>query len=184
MLKYVVVSLIIFLTGACSTQKAGMVYHDGFDFGAVKTYSLYPRNSSFTETQSLLDNRRNAIEIAIERTMANKNFNYTDVEKADLIVTYYVFDGKRGDFSKYNKEVHFCSRCLWANAWQTDNQYSKVSQGSLVLDLFDPKRNRSVWRSIYELNLKGKENSAETNDKIKQAVTAMLAQYPKPTVIQ
>lgn len=180
MFKVVATIVLIFLLNACSSNKiAGVVYHDSFDFSVVKNYSLYDRNSAFSETQSLLDNRRNAIEIAIERTMASKKFNYAEIEQADIIVTYHVFDGKHGDFSKYNETVRFCTYCLRATTWQTERKYSSVSQGSLVLDLVDPKKNRSVWRSVFPLDLKEKENSAEINDRIKFAIATMLAEYPK-----
>lgn len=171
---------LLFLLSACSShQSAGVVYHDSFDFSGVKSYSLYPRNSIFSEAQSLSDIRRNTIEIAIERTMANRKFSYARLENADLIITYHVFNGKVEGYSNYNKIVRFCAYCLRATTWQTDSQYSTVSQGSLVLDLVDPKKNRSVWRSIYPLDLKDKDNSRETNNKIKHAVATMLAQYPQ-----
>jgi hypothetical protein len=160
-------------------KEAGVVYHDSFDFTKVKSYSLYNRNSAFTETQNLLDTRRNAIEIAIERTMANKKFSYEELEKADVIVTYHVLNGKLGDYSKYNEVVHFCIHCLRATTWQKERQYSPANRGSLVIDLVDPKQNRSVWRSIHPLDIKEEENSAETNDKIKQTVNLMLEQYPQ-----
>ena len=180
MIRISAVFYLLLLLSACSSgKKAGVVYHDKFDFSAVKSYSLYDHNSIFSETQSLLDTRRNAIEIAIESTMANKKFSYAEVEQADVIVTYHLFNGKRGDYSNYNKMVHFCAQCLQATTWQVDSKYSPVSQGGLVLDLIDPKMNRSVWRSTYPLGLKEKENSAKTNDKIKQAVAIMLAQYPQ-----
>jgi len=171
--------LLIFLSACASKQTAGVVYHDSFDFSAVKSYGFYDHNAAFNESQNLLDTRRNAIEIAIERTMANKKFSYAEIEQADVIVTYHVFNGKYRDYSNYNEAVHFCVHCLRATTWQTAKKYSSVSHGSLVLDLIDPKKNRSVWRSIYPLDLNEKENSAETNDRIKQAVAMMLAQYPQ-----
>ena len=180
MIRISAVFYLLLLLSACSSgKKAGVVYHDKFDFSAVKSYSLYDHNSIFSETQSLSDTRRNAIEIAIERTMANKKFSYAEIEQADVIVTYHLFNGKRSDYSNYNKMVHFCAQCLRANTWHVDSKYSSASRGSLVLDLIDPKINRSVWRSTYPLDLKEKENSAETNDRIKQAVAIMLAQYPQ-----
>jgi len=172
----------IFLTSliACSSLKeAGVVYHDSFDFSSVKSYSLYDRNSAFSETQNLSDNRRNAIEIAIERTMAQQKFGYETVENADVIVTYHVVNGKRGDYTKYNKVVRFCTVCLQSTTWKTEQKYSDISRGNLVVDLVDPKKNRSVWRSVYPLDLEIEENSADTNDKIKKAITAMLAKYPR-----
>lgn len=179
MLENLAISILLLLLSACSTSKnAGVVYYDGFDFSAVQRYSLYDRNSAFTEAQSLLDSRRNSIEIAIERTMAKKKFSYSALEQTDVIVTYYLYNGNRAEYSSYNKVVHFCQHCLRSIRWQTDNIYVKAVHGSLILDLFDPKQQRSVWRSIYPLALNIKDNSAERNSKIQQAVNSMLAQYP------
>lgn len=180
MLKICISSILVLLLGACSSSNnAGVVYHDSFDFSQVQNYALYERNSVFGETQSLLDTRRNAIEIAIEKTMAKKKFSYEEIEKADLIVTYHVVDGKRNELSKYNEVVHFCTHCLRATTWKTEKQYSSISKGDLILDLIDPIKNRSVWRSVYPLKLDSKENSADTHDRIKNAISTMLAQYPK-----
>jgi hypothetical protein len=180
MLKIFVLSIVFTLLCACSSvEKAGVVYHDSFDFLGVKSYSLYERNSLFGESQNLLGTRRNSIEIAIEKTMAKKKFSYETLEKADVIITYHVFNAKGKEYANYNETVRFCAHCLRATAWQTDQQYSSISKGSLVLDIIDPKQHRSVWRSIYPLEIEVKENSAETNQRIIQAVSAMLDKYPK-----
>lgn len=174
------IGIILFTAlSACSgIKEAGVVYHDSFDFSAVESYSLYERNSVFGENQSLLSTHRNTIEIAIERSMANQHFSYQALDKADVIVTYHVLNNSR-DYVKYNEMIRFCTHCLRATAWATDRQYSAIRRGSLILDLVDPKQNRSVWRSVYPLGLEAEENSADTNDKIKKAVSAMLAEYPR-----
>jgi hypothetical protein len=183
MLKTFTLSVLLIFTYACSgVQKAGVVYHDSFDFAKVNNFGLYDRNSTFSEIQSLSDMRRNAIEIAIEHSMAKKKFSYENPDKAELIVTYHVFNGKRDEYYQYNKEVHFCTHCLRASTWKTEQKYSQLKQGSLILDLVDPIQNRSIWRSVYPLDLKVKENSADTNEKIKKAISAMLAEYPQSTL--
>eukprot|EP00487_Bulimina_marginata_P011933 TRINITY_DN7905_c1_g1_i1.p1 TRINITY_DN7905_c1_g1~~TRINITY_DN7905_c1_g1_i1.p1 ORF type:complete len:125 (+),score=6.61 TRINITY_DN7905_c1_g1_i1:87-461(+) len=98
MLKVFSILLIFTLLSACSSNhKTGVVYHEGFDFSQVKNYSFYHRNSAFTDSQNLIDARRNAIEIAIERTMENNNFNYLEPEQADVVVTYYYLMGTLGN---------------------------------------------------------------------------------------
>lgn len=180
MLKALSIILLFTLISACSSRNnAGVVYHHSFDFSQVKSYSLYNRNSPFTDSQNLLDTRRNAIEIAIERTMSRKKFDYLEPEQADVIVTYYFLSGKLREYSEYNEVVRFCVPCLRANAWQTNHQYSNLATGNLILDLVDPKKKRSVWRSTYPLNINVKDNSAKLNKKIQQAVNSMLALYPQ-----
>ncbi|MDP7592400.1 MAG: DUF4136 domain-containing protein [Litorilituus sp.] len=179
MTKSIAIVLFLFFLTACSSVKnAGVVYHQSFNFSAVKKYSLYERNSSFTDSQSLLDAHRNAIEIAIEMVMAKHSFNYTNLAQADVIVTYHLLNGNRQEYTNYNQVIRFCSYCLRASAWQTADKYKEPRLGSLILDIVDPKKQRSVWRSVYPLAIKDEDNSATSNEKIQHAITTMLAQYP------
>lgn len=171
--------IVIFLTlslAACSTNN-NAVYHNEFNFAAVESYSIYHRNSAFTETQNLADSRRNSIEIAIEKHMEQRNFNYKGPESADIIVTYHVVD-KPSDYKLYNKLVLFCQQCIRASNWQQGKDKFKIEKDSLIIDLVNPDRKRSVWRSIQALNIDDKDNSEEVNEKIYQAVHDMLIQYP------
>lgn len=157
----------------------GVIYHNEFEFSQVKTYGFYPRDSAFSDTQSLSHNLRNSIEIAIEKNMENQDFAYAEVDAADILVTYHLASGRAQDYSRYNKAVLFCQHCLKANSWYQSDEAIKIAKGTLVLDLIDPKKNRSVWRSAQPLSIKDKDNSRKVNQKIQQAVEIMLLQYPK-----
>ena len=180
MRKVLAITLAFLLLNACSSiPDIGVAYHGDFNFFQVKSYSLYHRNSPFTDSQNLIDIRRNAIEIAIERSMSQQNFDYIEPEKADIIVTYFFLNGKPREYVQYNNVARFRAQCLQARTWKTTQQSLNIKKGSLVLDLFDPKKKRTVWRSAYPLNIDIKDNSAKLNKKIQQAVSLMLAQYPK-----
>ena len=167
----------ITMLGACSTNN-NAVYHNEFTFSDITSYSIYNRNSEFTDIQSLSDTRRNSIEIAIEKHMERLDFNYKDPENSDIIVTYHILK-KDSDYKLYNKAVLFCQQCLQASHWKQGEDKFKVEKGSLIIDLIDPVRKRSVWRSVQPLIFKDKDNSQEINEKISQAVHDMLSQYPK-----
>ncbi|HCH69792.1 MAG TPA: hypothetical protein DE042_04700 [Colwellia sp.] len=100
-------------------------------------------------------------------------------EQVDVIVTYYLFNGKPREYANYNEVLRFCVYCLRASTWQTNNQYENLIKGSLILDLVEPKNKRLVWRSAYPLNIDVKDNSAELNEKIQQAVSVMWTMYPQ-----
>lgn len=179
MIRVLIITLAFSLVNACSSiPDVGVAYHVNFNFLQVKSYSLYHRNSPFTDSQNLTDIHRNAIEIAIERSMSEQKFSYIEPKKADLIVTYYWRNGNPREYAKYNNIVRFCEQCLRASTWKTTEQFSNITKGNLVLDLYAPNKKRSVWRSAYPLNIDIKDNSAELNKKIRQAVSLMLAQYP------
>ncbi len=180
-MKYLISLFVIMFVNlsACSSNKeAGVFYHSSFDFNQVKHYAMHQRNSEFSDLQNVSDITRNGIEIAVEREMDNKGFVYSELDKADLIINYHLFDHDDLPFSAYNKSVRYCEHCLKANGWQQHPQQQSVTSGSLILDLVDPKTKRSVWRSFSQLDIKVKDNSQKVNEKIQQAIKAMLAKYP------
>ena len=162
---------------ACSTSN-NAIYHNKFNFDAVESYSIYHRNSHFTDTQSLSDTRRNSIEITIEKHMEQAGFIYLPPKSSDIIITYHLVN-KDSDFKRYNKAVLFCQQCIQASNWLKGSDKLTIFKSSLVIDLVDPKRKRSVWRSIQPLKIDDKDNSQEVNEKIYQAVHNMLVQYPR-----
>lgn len=160
-------------------MKNPVTYHNSFDFSQVKKYSFYSSGSSFFDSQNLNHSQRNRIEIAIEKNLNKQGFVYSDINNTDIIITYHLVSSNPSEYQAYNKAIRFCSHCLKANTWQQNNKDWYVYPGGLIIDLIDPKKDRSVWRSIYPLKYKVKDNSQELNDKIITAVNNMLQQYPK-----
>jgi len=176
--KLVLISLVVLALSSCSTRKNPVIYYDSFDFSQVKNYSFYLSGSSFFDSQSLPHTQRNRIELAIEKSLNAQAFNYSEVDNADIIVTYHLVKNRHQDYQAYNKSVLFCSHCLKANTWKTKSYDWQVYRGGLIIDLVDPKSNRSVWRSIHPLKFKTEDNSKRTNEIITEAVDVMLSQYP------
>ncbi len=162
----------------CSVKKSPVIYYNSFDFSQVKNYSFYQSGSAFFDSQNLNHAQRNRIELAIEKSLDSQNFRYSNVDSADIIVTYHLVQKSAVSYKAYNKSVLFCAHCLRANSWEKGSIPWKLYPDALIIDLVDPKNNRSVWRSIYPLNFKVKDNSMEINEKITDAVAAMLSQYP------
>ena len=173
--------LLLMLLSACSAfKKAGAVYQTRFDFSQVKNYSLYQRNSDDIVLQSISDVTRNRIEIAIEKSMDKQGFSYSELDNADVIVSYHLISKTAKNLSQYNKTVRYCAYCLIANTWQSDSKNGEVTAGNLIIDLFDVKTKRSVWRSVYPLDIDNQENAQQTNNRITLSISLMLALYPYP----
>ncbi len=171
--------LIINLIACTSTNVATTSFRDGFDFSAVETYSIYGRNSAFGELQNINDSTRNTIELAIEQGFDESGFRYNIVKNADIMIAYHVINHNLVEFDKYNKQVKYCGYCLNGNDTTRLDIEKKQRPGSLVLDIIDPKSQRSVWRSVYPLGFKDKDNSREMQEKISHAVDQMLKEYPR-----
>ena len=177
--KLIIYSLCIYSLCGCSTQKSAVFYQSTFNFSAIKEYSFYVSGSPFYNSQSLSHDQRNRIEIAIEKALSKKNLTYTKPANANIFVTYHLTKGSQTDYQAYNKVVRFCAVCLKANTWQQNNNQWQVYNNGLIIDLVDPAKQRSVWRSISPLKFDPKDSGAERNEKIINAVDDMINQYLK-----
>ncbi|MDO6447360.1 DUF4136 domain-containing protein [Colwellia sp. 1_MG-2023] len=170
--------LSVLLLFGCSSQPiATAKFKSNFNFSNIESYSTYPRNSVFGESQNISYATRNNIETAIERSFDNKGLVYQSNEKANVIVGYHLIQNRQ-DLTKYNQGVKYCDPCLHSGLAVQDKKSWQVSPGSLVLDIVDQQDKRSVWRSVYPLKIRPQDNSQEVQDKIQQAVRAMMKTLP------
>jgi hypothetical protein len=172
-------ALITSLVSCAATNVATTVFRDGFDFSAVESYSTYGRNSAFGDLQNLNDSMRNTIELAIEQGFDENGFRYQPFKNADVVIAYHLLNQNFAELDKYNKQVKYCGYCLNAGKTTRVELEKKLRPGSLVLDIIDPKSQRSVWRSVYPLGFKDQDNSSEVQKKISKAVDSMLREYPR-----
>ena len=166
------------LSSCSSSRPAFSKYQTSFNFSKVPSYALYNRNSDFTDFQNLSDATRNSIELAIEQVLDKNDFVYLIENEADIIVTYHLVSQNSKELERYNKGVAYCSFCLRGGAEKNKKQWV-IRPGSLIVDVIDPTKKRSVWRSVYALNIDAeKDNSKEMQLKIYQAIDAMIEKYP------
>jgi hypothetical protein len=168
---------VLMLLGCTSHPPAMAKFKSNFNFSEIKSYSTYPRNSVFGESQNISYATRNNIETAIERSFDSKGLVYQPNEEADVIIGYHLIQNKQ-DLNKYNQGVKYCDPCLHSGLAVKDKKSWQVSPGSLVLDIVDQQDKRSVWRSVYPLKIRPKDNSQEVQDKIQQAIRAMMKTLP------
>ncbi|WDE04811.1 DUF4136 domain-containing protein [Thalassomonas viridans] len=187
--KPFITGIFILLLGACSLQKnAGVRYQAKFDFAGARAYSFLPRDAAANEQQNISDVMRNNIELAVEQVLDNSGFHYSASQKTDFVVAYHLVQGQsRGRYQlgvnhqalkRYNLGVKYCEYCLKAGVEPSSKKLWRLDAGSLIIDLLDPGDQRSVWRSVYPVKIKAKDNSREVQEKIQTAISRMLAQYP------
>ena len=172
-------ALLISLVSCSSINSATTSFRDGFDFSSVESYSTYGRNSAFGDLQNLNDTIRNTIELAIEQGFDENGFRYKISENADVMIAYHLLNQNFAELNKYNQQVKYCGYCLNAGKNSRVELEKKLRPGSLILDIIDPKSQRSVWRSVYPLGFKAQDNSQEMQKKISNAVDSMLRDYPR-----
>ena len=168
----------IILSSCSVTQVATTSFGEGFDFSGVKSYSTYGRNSDFGDLQNINGAIRNNIELTIEQGFDERGLRYQHAESADIVIAYHLLNNKVGEFKSYNQQVKYCGYCLNADKNSRKEIENKFNSGSLVIDIINPKSQRTVWRSVYPLGFKAQDNSQEIQDKISRAIKTMLLDYP------
>jgi len=181
--SFLVFCFFLFTLTSCSNipREADAHAFRYFDFSTVKSYSFYDRNADFFDYQSLSGVMRNNIELAIEQELDLQELNYQPIEKADVVVSYFWVKGHGKELQQYNKGINYCAACLNIKSATNKQQSQKIATkaDSLIIDIIDPIKKRSVWRSSYPLKINVKENSQEVQNKIKTAVKQMFKQYAK-----
>ena len=156
-------------------------YRAQYDFSSIKSYSFFERNSAFTDMQNLSFSMRNRIELAMERGLENKGYIYKTIEETDVIIGYYLIGRSRKELEAYNKGVKYCAYCLVSldsgkNSGRRDTP--RLLPGHLIMDVVSAETKRSIWRSYYPLAIKDDDNSNEVQEKLRDAVNAMLENVP------
>ncbi len=165
-------------TTSCSSRApASAKYSKYYDFTAIESYSTFDRNSAFSEYQNIGDATRNSIELAIEQALDSLGYSYQQSDKADILISYHLID-KPKELKKYNRGVSFCHPCLSLGDNSGSKRRWRMLPGSLILDAINSENKRSIWRSVYPLNINVSDNSFEVQEKIQTAIGHMLDTFP------
>ncbi|WP_448211774.1 DUF4136 domain-containing protein [Colwellia sp. MEBiC06753] len=183
-MRFVFILLMLAGLSACgSTRTAEVKYQPLFDYSTIESYGLYSRSDKFAEWQLLSDGVRNGIELAIEQAMDSKGLQFKQASEADIVVTYYMVGRDNRSFRTYNLGVNYCSYCLVNLDTGSREDKMRIAPGTLIIDVVRPKNSRSIWRAIYPLNIREKDNSLIINEKVHHAVEQMILQFD-PSNIQ
>ncbi|NMP15908.1 MULTISPECIES: DUF4136 domain-containing protein [unclassified Thalassotalea] len=162
----------------CASEPTSSVNPD-FNFTQVKTFSLFPRESRFSDIQSLSDYERNRIELAIEQKMEESGFDYKPLEDADVVISYFLVGRSLRELQTYNKLVRACLGCAQAEQQRLNQD---IRSSMLVIDVLDSVKRRSVFRGFVKVDLDIENSSDENQQEIIAAVDQILGQLPSNTV--
>ncbi|WP_284243876.1 DUF4136 domain-containing protein [Thalassotalea insulae] len=165
------------VTSCSGRLPASAKYSRYYDFSAIKSYSTFDRNSAFSEYQNISDATRNSIELAIEQALDSLGYSYQSSEQADILISYHLIN-KSKELKKYNRGVSFCRPCLTLSDRDNRQKTWRMQPGSLILDVVSRDSHRSVWRSVYPLDIKEQDNSFEVQEKIQTVIKHMLTSFP------
>lgn len=173
--------VLISLVAACSSLSRPLVadtdYDDQYDFSHVKKIAIQPFNRTSPDAILISDMQVSRINQALSQELQARGYEMVpDNSDADLLLTWHLVVKDKTDVRSYNNMSYYnCWRCGPA---VSDIRVYQYQQGTFIVDMIDPVRNRSVWRATIQSRLKSEPDPAESEVRRTEAAKAVFAQFP------
>jgi len=184
---------ILALIAACATTPPAPVvdFKPGYDFGAVRKIAFYDQSGLVTGNHPvpISDMTRDRIDSALEQALRAKGFEILerkDAGQAQLLISWtlitddktevrtYETPGFGVGFGRYNRySMYNCWGCA-----QTEVSVRNYTEGTFIVDMIDPKLQRSVWRGSIQSRLKSQPQNDQ--DTYNAAANNIFASFPPP----
>lgn len=168
------------LLNACATPlEATTDFDERFDFSPVRKLAILPVDRTSLSTISVSDMQIARVDEALRNELQARGFEVVaDTADADAYITWHLVTEERTDVRTYNSMSYYnCWRC---GPNVSDVSVTQYTQGTFIVDLIDPERNRSVWRSVIQSRLQSNPDpgSAESAQRRAEAARAVFAEFP------
>lgn len=181
LLQFISAMLLSILVVACTTTpEANTDFDQSYDFTGVQSIAIQPFDRTQVSSISISDMQVERINDAIGAELESKGYRMVgDKQSADVLLTWHLVARDRTDVRTYDGLSYYnCWRCGPAVSDVSVRQYT---EGTLIVDIIDPVRNRSVWRSIIQSELKPQSDPDKAAERRKKAAALVFAAFPPET---
>lgn len=172
------VALVIGLVQGCSTPLVATTDYDHqFNFSAVHGVYILPIDRSSLNMIRISDMQVVRINDALSTELQARGFRVVDERAdADLFMTWHLVTEERMDVRSYNSMSYYsCWRC---GPSVSDVSVRQYTQGTFIVDMIDPLRNQSVWRSTISSRLRDQPDADAGAERRAEAARAIFVEFP------
>ncbi len=178
--RFTIIILTLSMLAACATTPEAITDHDpSFDFSGVQRIAILPLSRQVLPTTALSDMQASRIADSLANELQRRG--YTIVEDhagADMWMTWHLVTQERTQVNTYNTVSAHYSRC-WhcAPATNTNVRVRQYTQGTIIVDMIDPARQVSVWRSILD-KPRGEQREDQLAQGREERAQALFSEFP------
>ena len=175
MTRLAIVCLALLTSTGCSRFDVGAVQDPAARFADLATFAWMPSDLALPGDQRLQDRgMERIVRDGVERGMASQGYAAGTANDADILVTYRLVQAGR-DAAGAPRGFAFDGTGTWMrSSWSTDS----YQQGALVVDLFDAKAKRLVWRGMASARLLPHKSYEWKIERARQAIDAIMDGAP------
>jgi hypothetical protein len=159
------IGLVVLVASSALSQEVRLNFDKAADFSKFKTYKWVPIPGG-THAAGLTDAQ---ITAAFDSELATRSLTKVDTDSADLFVGYEFGVEKEQKISSIGPG--------WGGeTWSGET--SIISEGELVLDMYETAKHTLVWRGVASrtINLKAKPNDRQKH--LVKVVQKLMENYP------
>ncbi len=166
-----------FAAGCATTMTVSSHVRNGLDISPYHTYDWGPAGPLPTGDPRLDQDPffKDHVMGAVEKALAGKGIRLAGAGAPDLLIHYHASISNRIDVNRTESEYGHCQGAD-CQSWVIEYE-----AGTLVLDVVDARTNRLIWRGWAQDSVEDALGNQDTMaKKIDEAVTRMLARFPRP----
>jgi hypothetical protein len=171
--------LIGVMLAGCSSAPIESVsdFDNNFNFDAVRKVAIQPIDRTQLNTVQVSDMQVQRINAALTEELQRRGYQVVNSNiEADVWLTWHLVTEERVDVRSYNSMSYY--NCWMCGPSVSDVSVQQYTEGSFIVDLIDPERNQSVWRSTIQSRLKSKPDPQQAADRRREAAQAVFADFP------
>jgi len=174
---YFILIATIFL--GCSSMQLNVDYDTDFDFTNKTKYSI--AHNKKNKKENGLTNKR--VKNALNRVLKSKNYTNVSKKDADLVFVFHTDVKDKTDIYMDYQAIGYGGFGYMSTARRGVIAVPDVynyTEGTLVIDAYNPKTKNIVWRGIVTDELGSQSTSPEEKTQyINSIVEALMKKFPK-----
>jgi hypothetical protein len=167
------------LLSACGSSeiKPTMDYDASYDFSGVKKIALQEFDRTTPASVVVSDMQVGRINEALADELRRRGYEIvSDNRDADMYLVWHLVTQEKTDIRSYNSASYY--HCWACGPSVSDVSVRQYTEGTFIVDMVDPVRGQSVWRSIIQSRLKAQPSPSKAEENRRAAARAIFADFP------
>jgi hypothetical protein len=175
-LTIIILILLVVGTAAAAKMKAYVGYDKNVDLGAFKTFDY--RDALAPTVVDKAPPVHEMIKLLIISKLQDGGMEW-DTENPDILVTYHTDASQAMKMNVTLYSYSYSAGWWWSPLWGSGMDVSTWSQGTLVVDIWDPETENIVWRGAVVGVIPEDPSPAKAQKTIEKALNLMSKEFHK-----
>ena len=178
--SYGVAASLALLMVACASQPAlepTVDYKADYSFQQLASFSILSRRTRAASTVIMSDMEVQRVNMAFRQALEKRGLRFEEkAADADILVSWLLITEERTDVRGYDASANY--QCWGCGPAVSDISVRDYTQGTLIVDLIDPRLNQSIWRSVVQSRLNNSRELEGQQQRFNQVAERMLEGFP------